>query len=188
MTTRVQSVSIPVADEDRALAFYTEVLGCELRTDIEVWPGARLVEVVPPGSSVGLVLLPPDSEIPMAVRLGTTNAETAYARLRQAGARLHNDEVLHLDVSPPMFFFADPDGNGLVYLEEEPTLPLPAIRPHTQSPAEAGRPAHPITHGYGPDRREVMTTFTGSDDLQGAEFVDANLRGAGSAGLTCPAS
>ena len=54
MTTRVQSVSIPVADQDRALAFYTEVLGCELRTDIEVWPGARLVEVVPPGSSVGL--------------------------------------------------------------------------------------------------------------------------------------
>jgi catechol 2,3-dioxygenase-like lactoylglutathione lyase family enzyme len=84
MTTRVQSVSIPVADQDRALAFYTEVLGCELRTDIEVWPGARLVEVVPPGSSVGLVLLPPDSEIPMAVRLGTTSAETAYARLRQA--------------------------------------------------------------------------------------------------------
>ena len=69
MTTRVQSVSIPVADQDRALAFYTEVLGCELRTDIEVWPGARLVEVVPPGSSVGLVLLPPDSEIPMAVMI-----------------------------------------------------------------------------------------------------------------------
>src|SRR5580658_1755068 len=34
MTTRVQSVSIPVADQDRALAFYTQVLGCELRTDI----------------------------------------------------------------------------------------------------------------------------------------------------------
>ena len=73
-----------------------------------------------PGSSVGLVLLPPDSEIPMAVRLGTTSAETAYARLRQAGARLRNDEVVHLDGYPPMFFFADPDGNGLVYLEEEP--------------------------------------------------------------------
>jgi catechol 2,3-dioxygenase-like lactoylglutathione lyase family enzyme len=120
MTTRVQSVSIPVADQDRALAFYVEVLGCELRTDIEVWPGARLVEVVPPGSDVGLVLLPPDSEIPMAVRLGTTSAETAYTRLRQAGARLHSDELVHLDGFPPMFFFADPDGNGLVYLEEEP--------------------------------------------------------------------
>src|SRR5580658_10135106 len=73
-----------------------------------------------PGSSVALVLLPPDSDIPMAVRLGTTSAETAYTRLRQAGARLHNDEVVHLDGYPPMFFFADPDGNGLVYLEEEP--------------------------------------------------------------------
>jgi catechol 2,3-dioxygenase-like lactoylglutathione lyase family enzyme len=120
MTTRVRSVSIPVADQDRALKFYTEVLGCELRLDTEVWPGARLVEVVPPGSDVGLVLLPPDSEIPMAVRMGTDDADAAHARLRQAGAKLYNDEVLHLDGNPPMFFFADPDGNGLVYLEEEP--------------------------------------------------------------------
>ena len=80
MTTRVLSVTIPVADQDQALRFYTEVLGCELRTDIEVWPGARLVEVVPPGSTVGLVLLPPDGEIPVAVRLGTTDAETAHMR------------------------------------------------------------------------------------------------------------
>jgi catechol 2,3-dioxygenase-like lactoylglutathione lyase family enzyme len=93
MTTRVWSVSIPVADQDRALAFYTEVLGCELRWDVEVWPGARYVEVVPPWSSVGLVLLPPDSEIPVAVRLGTTNAETAHQLLREAGAKLHNDET-----------------------------------------------------------------------------------------------
>ena len=119
MTTKVHSVSIPVADQDRALAFYTEVLGCELRTDIDVWPGARLVEVVPPGSSVGLVLLPPDSEIPMAIRLGTSDAETAHARLREAGATLHNDDVVLLEGAPPMFFFADPDGNGLVYLEED---------------------------------------------------------------------
>jgi len=120
MTTRVKCVTIPVADQDQALRFYTEVLGCELRTDIEVWPGARLVEVVPPGSHVGLVLLPPDSEIPVAVRLGTTDAEAAHARLRDAGVTLHNDEVIHLEGNPPMFFFADPDGNGLVYLEEPP--------------------------------------------------------------------
>jgi catechol 2,3-dioxygenase-like lactoylglutathione lyase family enzyme len=118
MTTRVLSVTMPVADQDQALRFYTEVLGCEVRTDIEVWPGARLVEVVPPGSTVGLVLVPPDGEIPVAVRLGTTDAEIAHAHLRQAGATLHNDDVVHLDGAPPMFFFADPDGNGLVYLEE----------------------------------------------------------------------
>ena len=71
MTTRVLSVSVPVAHQDAALTFYTEVLGCELRTDVEVWPGARMIEVVPPGSSVALVLLPPDSQIPVAIRLGT---------------------------------------------------------------------------------------------------------------------
>lgn len=113
-------MSIPVADQDRALRFYTEVLGCELRTDVEVWPGARLVEVVPPGSSVSLVLLPPDSEIPVAVRLGTTDAEAAHAQLRAAGATLHDGEVLRWEGVPAMFHFADPDGNGLVYLEEEP--------------------------------------------------------------------
>ena len=121
MTTRVLSVSVPVADQDRALAFYTEVLGCEVRMDAEIWPGARLIEVVPPGSEVGLLLLPPDSQIPLAVRLGTTDAQEAYDRLVAAGATLHNDEVLHLEGAPPMFSFADQDGNGLVYLEEQPS-------------------------------------------------------------------
>lgn len=121
MTTRVLSVSVPVSDQDRALAFYTEVLGCELRTDTEVWPGARLVEVVPPGSDVGLVLLPPDSEIPFAIRLGSSDAEAAYEKLAAAGVKLHNDEVVHLEGAPPMFFFADLDGNGVVYMEEAPT-------------------------------------------------------------------
>ena len=118
MTTRVISVSIPVPDQDRALKFYTEVLGCDVRLDAEIWPGARLIEVVPPGSDVGLVLLPPDSEIPVAVRLATTDADAAHARLRDAGATLHNDEVLHLDGAPPMFAFTDPDGNELVYMQE----------------------------------------------------------------------
>lgn len=119
MTTRVLSVSIPVADQDQALTFYTEVLGCEVRLDAEIWPGARLIEVVPPGSEVGLMLLPPDGDIPVAVRLGTSDADAAHARLSGSGATLHNEEVLRLEGMPPMFSFADPDGNGLVYLEDE---------------------------------------------------------------------
>jgi catechol 2,3-dioxygenase-like lactoylglutathione lyase family enzyme len=119
MTTRVLSVSLPVADQDQALRFYTEVLGCEVRTDVEVWPGARLVEVVPPGSSVGLVLLPADSELPLAVRMGTSDADAAHARIREAGVTLHNPEVIRMEGVPAMFLFEDPDGNGLVYLEEE---------------------------------------------------------------------
>ena len=118
MTTRIMSVTMPVADQDKALAFYTEVLGCELVFDQEIWPGARMVEVVPPGSPISFVLLPPDSEIPVAVRMGTSDAQQAYDRLREAGATLHNDELVLMPGVPPMFFFADPDGNGLVYLQD----------------------------------------------------------------------
>jgi catechol 2,3-dioxygenase-like lactoylglutathione lyase family enzyme len=118
MTTRVLSVSVPVADQDAALRFYTEVLGCELRTDVEVWPGARMIEVVPPGSSVALVLLPPNSEIPVAIRLGTSDAQRAHDKIREAGVTLHNDELVLMEGVPPMFSFTDPDGNGLVYLED----------------------------------------------------------------------
>ena len=118
MTTRVLSVSVPVADQDAALRFYTEVLGCEVRTDVEVWPGARMVEVVPPGSSVALVLLPPDSEIPVAIRLGTSDAQAAHDRVRRSGVTVHNEELVLLDGVPPMFSFADPEGNGLVYIED----------------------------------------------------------------------
>jgi catechol 2,3-dioxygenase-like lactoylglutathione lyase family enzyme len=124
MTTRVLSVSVPVADQDAALRFYTGVLGCELRTDVEVWPGERMVEVVPPGSSVSLVLLPPDSQIPMAVRLGTSDAQQAHGRVREAGVTLHNDELVRMEGVPAMFSFTDPDGNGLVYLEDaDPSEP-----------------------------------------------------------------
>ena len=118
MTTRVLSVSVPVANQDAALRFYTGVLGCELRTDVEVWPGARLVEVVPPGSDVTLVLLPPDREIPVAIRLGTSDAQQALDTVRDTGVTLHNEELVRMEGVPAMFSFTDPDGNGLVYLEE----------------------------------------------------------------------
>jgi catechol 2,3-dioxygenase-like lactoylglutathione lyase family enzyme len=119
MTTRVLSVSVPVADQDAALRFYTEVLGCELQTDVEVWPGARMIEVVPPGSSVSLVLLPPDGQIPVAIRLGTSDAQQAHDKIRAAGVTLHNDELVRMEGIPAMFSFTDPDGNGLVYLEDD---------------------------------------------------------------------
>ncbi|WP_164701652.1 VOC family protein [Modestobacter sp. KNN46-3] len=118
ITTRVLSLSVPVADQDAALRFYTEVPGCELGTDVEVWPGARMIEVVPPGSSVALVLLPPDSPIPIAIRLGTSDAQQAHDTVREAGATVHNEELVRTEGVPAMFSFTDPDGNGLVYLED----------------------------------------------------------------------
>lgn len=117
LTTRVISVSVPVRDQDEALASYTGVLGCEVRLDAEAWPGARVVEVVPPGSTVGIVPLPPGSEIPIAVRLAIPDAEAPHARVRGRG-RPARREVLRMEGAPAMFSFVDPDGNGLVYWEE----------------------------------------------------------------------
>lgn len=112
-------MSLPVADQDAALVFYTQVLGFELLQDAVVPPGVRMIEVVPPGSDVALMLLPPDSPIPVALRLGTDDADAAYARLAAVdGVVLHNDQVLRWDGIPAMFHFSDPEGNSLVYLED----------------------------------------------------------------------
>jgi catechol 2,3-dioxygenase-like lactoylglutathione lyase family enzyme len=117
-TTRITSVSLQVTDQDRALAFYTETLGCQLRADVELWPGARWVEVVPPGSDVSIALLTADGGLPIGVRLGTEDADAAHAVLTSAGATV-NQDVLRLDFAPPMFTFQDPDENLLVLIEDE---------------------------------------------------------------------
>jgi catechol 2,3-dioxygenase-like lactoylglutathione lyase family enzyme len=115
-TTRVISVTVPVADQDRAIDFYVNTLGFELREDVELFPGGRWVEVAPPGSAVGIALLPADGRIPVGVRLATPSADAAHADLSAAGTT-PNEDVLRLDFAPPMFTFDDPDGNRLIYIE-----------------------------------------------------------------------
>lgn len=107
-TTRIQSISLQ--DQDRALAFYLDVLGCELRADVEIWPGARWVEVAPPGSEVSIALLTAESGLPIGVRFGTEAADAAHAALTAAGAEV-GEQVLRLDFAPPTSTFRDPDDN-----------------------------------------------------------------------------
>lgn len=118
-TNRIVSVSVPVSDLDEATRFYTEVLGCSVSYDGEPMPGNRIVEVAPPGSDVAIVLIPKGSEIPVAIRLETSDAEEAHERISAADVTIHNDEVLRWPGVPPMFSFTDPDGNGLVYLQDD---------------------------------------------------------------------
>jgi catechol 2,3-dioxygenase-like lactoylglutathione lyase family enzyme len=117
ITQRIMSVSIEVTDQDKALTFYRDVLGCELRTDLEVWPGARLVEVIPPGSSVAIALLTRASGLPIGVRYITGDAEQAHRELTAAGVTPHQ-QVLYTDFAPPMFTFDDPDGNTVILIED----------------------------------------------------------------------
>jgi hypothetical protein len=53
-----------------------------------------------------------------AIRLGTSDAQQAHDKVREAGVTLHNEELVRLEGVPAMFSFTDPDGNGLVYLED----------------------------------------------------------------------
>jgi catechol 2,3-dioxygenase-like lactoylglutathione lyase family enzyme len=58
LTLSIQTVTIPVADQDRALAFYRDVLGFEVRTDYASGD-QRWIAVAPAGSSVDFTLHPP---------------------------------------------------------------------------------------------------------------------------------
>jgi len=52
--TQSATVTVPVSDQDRAVAFYTGVLGFENRLDFTYDSGERWVEVVPPGAQTAL--------------------------------------------------------------------------------------------------------------------------------------
>ncbi len=56
MIRGVKFVSIPVADQDRALAFYTEVLGFRLLTDQPFSENHRWLELGIPGADTRIVL------------------------------------------------------------------------------------------------------------------------------------
>jgi predicted enzyme related to lactoylglutathione lyase len=57
MISAVAKVVVPVHDQDRAKAFWTETVGFEARRD-ETFGGERWIEVVPPGGGPVLVLSP----------------------------------------------------------------------------------------------------------------------------------
>ncbi len=59
MIRGIKLVSIPVRDQDVALKFYTEKLGFKVATDQAMGPGQRWIELLIPGSNVGLALFTP---------------------------------------------------------------------------------------------------------------------------------
>jgi catechol 2,3-dioxygenase-like lactoylglutathione lyase family enzyme len=109
--TRVETVALPVTNQDRALEFYLGKLGFEKRRDVPFGPGARWIEVAPPGAATTIALVP--AGMPTGVRLVTEDAEADHASLRARGVDA-DPEITRMDPAPPMFSFRDPDGNSLV--------------------------------------------------------------------------
>src|SRR5690242_21720709 len=58
----VGTVYLAVSDQDRALAFYRDKLGFEVRTDTEFGEGFRWIEVAPAGAYTVIALVPPMRE------------------------------------------------------------------------------------------------------------------------------
>jgi len=118
--TLVGTVGVPTSDQDRALAFYTDNLGCEVRMDGSFGPGMRWIEVAPPGADTTLALMPtpPGGAIGVdtGIRLATSDAEADHADLKARGVDV-DDEIMRWEGVPPMFTFRDPDGNTLYVVE-----------------------------------------------------------------------
>ena len=62
MIRRIKFLGIPVSDQDRALAFYTEKLGFRILTDQQYSDTQRWIELSIPGAETGIVLFTPNGQ------------------------------------------------------------------------------------------------------------------------------
>ena len=120
--TEVGRVTVPSADQDRSLSFYTETLGFEKRVD-ETFAGGQMrwIEVAPAGGATSIALTPPMGDFQPGRQTGiivsTDDIEAAHAALKDAGADI-DPEVQRMGAPvPPMFAVRDPEGNELTIVE-----------------------------------------------------------------------
>ncbi len=122
--TAIGVVMFTVADQDAALAFYTEKLGFEVRGDSRFGEHGemRWLEVAPPGSSARLALNPPMSDQPGGSSIGVETADVLgeHARLTAIGGIDLDPAPSRIPGAPLMFMLRDPDGNHVVVVEAPP--------------------------------------------------------------------
>lgn len=117
--SQLTTVTVPVADVDAALAFYTGPLGFEVRSDVGYGDDQRWTEVAPPGGATTIsVVVPPEGTtigVDTGIRLGAEDAAAVHATLVSAGADA--DDVFQFAGTPKMFSFRDPFGNILYVVQ-----------------------------------------------------------------------
>ena len=111
MDWKLELVTIPVSDVDRAKTFYVDQAGFVADHDQLVDDGLRFVQLTPPGSTCSI-----------AIGTGLTESEPGFAQMQLVVADVHaaRDELLERGVETgevqtfpwgSFVFFADPDGN-----------------------------------------------------------------------------
>lgn len=129
MEFRLEVVQVPVADVDRAKAFYAEQVGFDLDRDHQVSEEMRVVQLTPPGSGCAIVIGTGLSDMaPGSVRglqLVVADMDAAREALVGRGVDVSEIRVLGRPGRPGFRFasFSDPDGNGWVLQEEGPFEP-----------------------------------------------------------------
>jgi predicted enzyme related to lactoylglutathione lyase len=113
---KLELVPVPVADVDRAKAFYAEQLGFTVDVDVRPAAGVRVVQLTPPGSACSIGFgtgLPVYEAPPGSVRglhLVVADIDAARAELIARGVEVGPVQ----DVGGGVRYagFSDPDGNG----------------------------------------------------------------------------
>ena len=110
---RLELVSVPVSDIDRAKAFYVEKIGFNPDHDHRVSDELRFVQLTPPGSACSIALTEGAHEMKPGIieglQLVVEDAEAARAELIERGV-----EASEVQDFPwgRFVFFSDPDGNA----------------------------------------------------------------------------
>ncbi|WP_327582727.1 VOC family protein [Nonomuraea sp. NBC_00507] len=111
----ILTITVPVADQERALAFYTGVLEFEVRTD-NPFPMGRWLTVAPKGAETALLLASwfPDMAPIGGLVVGAPDLDVLAARLRDNGVACEgpSDQPWGRQL-----LFHDPFGNGFVVSE-----------------------------------------------------------------------
>jgi catechol 2,3-dioxygenase-like lactoylglutathione lyase family enzyme len=113
MDFRLELVPLPVADVDRAKAFYKEKAGFVEDLDRSGDGGFRVVQLTPPGSACsiavgsGIVDTPPGSV--QGLHLVVPDIEAARSGFSERGVEVGEVRDLEGILYAP---FSDPDGNG----------------------------------------------------------------------------
>jgi len=113
MDLRLDVVTVPVSDVDRAKTFYVEQVGFRVEQDVQIDDDHRFVELMPPGSQCSIALQTGyvDS-VPGSlggVQLNVDDVDEVHEFLRRQGVEVSDVT----DFAWGRFcFFSDPDGNG----------------------------------------------------------------------------
>ena len=119
----IKTIGIYVEDQEKAVSFYEETLGFEVRRSLPMGPNASWVEVAPPDGETCLVLypramMPSWKELKPSVVFFCPDVEETCRRLSSLGVRISMPPT---QMAWGMFAqFLDPDGNELGLTSQAP--------------------------------------------------------------------